>query len=282
MGIDTEAGPVVILTGAARGIGRATADAFARSGYRLVLADRDGVELERAVVSLTNDGAAVESHVGDLADLEFARSIVDATAGEFGQIDVLVNNAAVHDSSTMQTVDPAAWDAILRVNLTSPAFLARWSAEVMCKHERGAIINIASIEGFQPKSLCPAYIAAKAGLRGLTWNLAALYGPQGLRVVCVSPGAIDTELSRDYVTPTGENVSELLRTDTEDRIPLRRWGQPQEIAQAVLWLASDQATYVTGTELVIDGGWTRHLGRYSITDQLLPESANRGKNDSGG
>ena len=171
----------------------------------------------------------------------------------------------------MRTTTPEEWEAVLRVNLTAPAFLARWAAEAMLDAGRGVIVNLGSIEAFQPQALCPAYVAAKAGLLGLTSNLAALYGPRGIRVVSVSPGVVDTALSNDYVDREGENLSREIREETEDRIPLCRWARPEEIARAVLWLSGDEASYISGTDIVIDGGWTRHRGRYSLTDRMLPE-----------
>ncbi len=263
---------VALLTGAAHGIGRATALELAAAGYRLLLTDRDRNALDDVAGRLHARGTAFETTVGDLADLDFARSLVEQAVRCFGGLDLLVNNAAAVDRTSARDIEPEFWDTILRVNLTAPAFLARWAAQHMETAGRGVIINIASIEAFQPKCLAPAYIAAKAGLRGLTWNLASLFGPHGIRVVCVSPGAIDTALSRHYTSADGaESLAEAIRADSEDRIPLRRWGTPQEVAQAIVWLASDQASYLTGTEIVIDGGWTRHLGRYSLTDRMLRE-----------
>lgn len=259
--------PVAIVTGAAGGIGAALARQMVAAGYRLCLVDRDRDTLTRLGTEL-NASDAVELLVGDLAELTFVETIVPRTIERFGQVDVLVNNAAIHDLGTLRDTTPAQWQAVLDVNLTAPTFLAKWAAEVMLGAAGGVVINVSSIEALQPKSLCPAYIASKSAMLGLTYNLANLYGPHNIRVVALCPGAVDTNLSRDYQSADGENLTAELRAETEDRIPLRRWATPEEIAGTILWLASDAASYVTGTEIVVDGGYTRHLSRYSLTDRM--------------
>ena len=263
----TKEHPVAILTGAANGIGAATARRLAVAGYRLGLVDRDVANLERLVSEL-EPSIQLEAILGDLADRDFVESIVPCVHRRFGAVDILVNNAAIHDLGTLRTVTPEVWQSVLDVNLTAPAFLAQGAAKVMAARGSGTIINLSSIEALQPKSICPAYIASKAALLGLTYNLANLYGPDGIRVVALCPGAVDTDLSRDYRSAAGENLTDEIRAETEDRIPLRRWAKPEEIAEAIAWLASDAASYVTGTEIVIDGGYTRHLSRYSLTKRM--------------
>lgn len=262
--------PVVLITGAAGGIGAATARAFAAAGYDLSLSDRAADPLAQIGAELKSS-ASVHTQVGDLANLEFAETLVVETARRFGRLDALVNNAAMHDFHTMRTTTAESWEAILVVNLTAPAFLSKWAAEIMQPAGRGAIVNVSSIEATHTKGLCPAYIAAKAGLEGLTVNLAMLYGPVGIRVVSVAPGAVDTALSQDYADAEGESITADLRAETEDRIPLRRWAKPEEIAAAIVWLAGDSASYVTGTTLVVDGGYTRHISRYSLMHRIKPD-----------
>lgn len=261
---------VAIVTGAAAGIGRATALAFAEAGYRLALVDRDASNLQSVAAKLEKRGTPLVSLAGDLAKMSFVTSVVPRSVEALGRIDVLINNAAIHDGHTMRTATVESWQTILDVNLTAPAFLTQAAAEEMQRRRNGVVLNLSSIEALQPKSLSPAYIASKAALLGLTYNLANLYGPVGIRVVAVCPGAVDTNLSNDYEDDAGRNLSDTIRAETEDRIPLRRWATPDEIAQTLVWLASDGAAYVTGTEIVVDGGYTHHLSRYSLMRQLKP------------
>lgn len=263
--------PVACITGAARGIGRAAAIAFARRGYNLGLIDCVEPDLLAAAEEVGNLGATVATHVGDLADLEFAEQAVRAIGRQFGRIDVLVNNAATHDFATMKSESVEAWDRILRVNLTAPAFLAKWAAESMEQQGRGVIINISSIEAVQPVSISPAYVAAKGALDSLTYSLSNLYGPAGIRVVAIRPGAIDTALSQDYTDAQGRSLTDELRAASTDRTPLGRWGQPEEIAEVIVWLASDQASYITGTTLDVDGGWTRMRMGYGLVKRMLSQ-----------
>src|SRR5262249_12134218 len=155
--------------------------------------------------------------------------------------------AAWRELASMRRISVESWERTLRVCLTAPAFLARWAAEVMEQSGGGVIINISSIRAFQPDGVAAAYVAAKGGLDALTYDLASLYGRSGIRVVAINPGAIDTELSRDYSADSGESLTEDLRRSSEDMIPLGRWGCPEDIARMIALVASDDAAYLTGT-----------------------------------
>ena len=159
----------------------------------------------------------------------------------------------------------------MRVCLTAPAFLARWAAVHMEQARRGVIINISSIQSEQVGGLSPAYTAAKGALDSLTFELAVLYGPQNVRVVGLNLGAIDTEMSNDYETTDGENISAELRRWSEDMIPLRRYGTAVEAAKTIAWLASDDASYITATGIVADGGWVHQHSPYSQKHRQFPE-----------
>ncbi|MEX0611689.1 MAG: SDR family oxidoreductase, partial [Pirellulales bacterium] len=130
-----------------------------------------------------------------------------------------------------------------------------WAAESMHQRRRGVIVNVSSIMSRQAAGTCPAYVACKGAMDSLTYELAALYGPVGIRVVAVSPGAIDTELSNDFVDDAGQNISAKLRSYSEEMIALGRWGTSDEIARLIAFVASDEASYLTGTTVVADGGW---------------------------
>ena len=269
--------PVALVTGASRGIGAATAPEFARRGNDLVLVARtaDGLEATASAVRAAGGEALVIA--GDLSDLAFAETLVGRAVAHFGRLDVLVNNAAWRDLRTMRTIPIESWERTIRVNLTVPAFLSRWAAEQM-ERQRGSasaaggvIVNVSSIQSRRAAGISPAYVAAKGGLDILTAELATVYGPAGIRVVAINPGAIDTEMNADYNDPSGASLSAQTLAHVEDMVPLRRVGRPEEIARAIAWLASPEASYVTGTTIVVDGGWSGQHAPYALKRMMFPD-----------
>ena len=258
--------PVALITGAAGGIGSATALEFARRGYDLALTDVK--PLDDVTPPCETSGASVFTLAGDLGDLAFCEQFVNESAAALGHVDVLVNNAAWRDLTTMREITPDAWDKTLRVCLTAPAFLARWAATHMEKRRRGVIINVSSIMAGLSWGLGPAYVAAKGGIDALTRDLAALYGPSGIRVLSISPGAIDTSLS---VTKADDPTAAKVREWSEQMIPLGRWGQPAEVARAIAMLAGDDASYLSGASVVVDGGWSHQMYPYELKRALRPD-----------
>ena len=244
---------VALITGASRGIGAATARLLASSGYRVALVATSQSDLEAVAETISAAGGHALTIVGDLADLDFAKQAVDQTCAELGRIDVLVNNAAWRELTSMRRISPESWNKTLQVCLTAPAFLARWAAENMERRSRGAIINVSSIMSQQAAGISPAYIASKGGLDALTYELASLYGPVGIRVVSLQLGAVDTDLSRDVERHSDDGVD--VREFSEDMIMLGRWATAEEAARVILFLASEDAAYITGTTLTVDGGW---------------------------
>lgn len=263
----------IIITGAAGGIGAATAERFAREGYALTLADIDEKALHAIGERLTASyGSACLLCPGDLADLAYVRELVDRTLKRWSRVDVLVNNAAWRSLETMRTISEETWDKTLRICLTAPAFLSRWAAAAMEQRSLpGVIVNISSVMAGRAGGSSPAYIACKGGIESLTYELAALYGPRGIRVVAVSPGNIDTGLSKDYTDDAGNNVSDRLREDMNDHTALQRTGRPEEIAAVCWWLASSEASFVTGTILQADGGFLHNFNAYSMKKLNFPE-----------
>jgi 3-oxoacyl-[acyl-carrier protein] reductase len=259
---------VAFITGAARGIGAATARELARRSYDLALLDFDVKSLERVAAEARELGAVAHSWPGDLADLDYAKAAVAQAAQRFGRIDLLVNNAAWRKVETMRQTDLESWDRTLRICLTAPAFLAKWAAEVMEPQRRGVIINISSIRSLAADGTASAYVACKGAIDSLTYELASLYGPRGVRVLAINPGAIDTELSADLAAP---DVLDKVIGSFVDRVPLGRMGKPEEIANLIALLASDEASYVSGTTVVADGGFSRNCTGLALRREMNPE-----------
>jgi NAD(P)-dependent dehydrogenase (short-subunit alcohol dehydrogenase family) len=191
---------------------------------------------------------------------------------KWGRIDVLINNAAWRTIETMRTIELETWEKTLRICLTAPAFLAKWSASVMeAKGIAGVIINISSILAIRASGNCPAYVSAKGAMESLTYELAATYGRNGIRVLSVSPGVISTSMGNDYINEQGENISERMTQSLIDHIPLAKEGMPENIAETVFWLSSESASYITGTNVLIDGGLMHNLTNYIIKNKQFPK-----------
>lgn len=260
--------PTAIITGASRGVGLAVARRFIENGYSLTLVSNEEQELNEASKDLPQDRVLVM--YGDLADTVFAKTVVDRSWEKWRRIDVLVNNAAWRTLETMRRISLETWEKTLRICLTAPAFLAKWSASYMEKQDGGVIINISSIMSERAAGTSPAYIASKGALLSLTYELAALYGPAGIRVVAVSPGNVITRMSGDFTDQKGADISARLIAHMEDATPLQRSASPEEIADAVYWLSGSNASFITGTELIIDGGFTHNFNHYPIKRMQFP------------
>lgn len=263
---------VVIITGAAGGIGSATARKFAENGFHLTLCDIDGAALSLLARSLgqeTQTGCLLLP--GDLSNPDYLKSIIDQTANKWGRIDVLVNNAAWRTIESLRTIGMDTWEKTLKICLTAPAFLTKWAAVEMEKKQNGVIINVTSMMADRPSGAGAAYISAKGALESLIRETAITYGRNGIRVVGVAPGFIDTQLSNDYVDADGKNISEGLINEITDFIPLARGGRTEEVADAIFWLGSDAASYITGTTLLVDGGFKSNFSKYSIKKRQFPD-----------
>lgn len=241
-------GKVVLISGASRGIGEASALAFAEAGADVVVASRNLAELERVAEKIRAKGVRslpVASHVAKIDD---SIRLVERARKEFGRIDVLFNNAGTNPYyGPLTDVPEWAWDTTFNVNLKGPFFLAQQVARVMKEQGGGCIINTASIAGFRPSDL-NIYCLTKAAYIMLTEVMAKEWGQWGIRVNAIAPGVIKTRLSEGLWKEEARGKS------VEDRTPLMRIGEPEDVAGAVLFLASDLARYITGETIVIDGG----------------------------
>ncbi|TIC82669.1 SDR family NAD(P)-dependent oxidoreductase [Nocardioides sp. GY 10127] len=244
-------GKVAIVTGAAMGMGEATARLFAAAGAKVVVADFN-VEKGQAVAADIGESAHfVKVDVSQSAEVE---AMVAETVARFGRLDAAVNNAALTpDDKPVDDFDEAYWDRLMSVDLKGTALCMKYELkQLQAQGEGGSIINISSVSGFRPQPQNIAYVAAKHGVVGMTKVAALENGAANIRVNNVAPGAIDTPMLRAALDQFGHTVEEYAPLLSL----LNRFGQADEIAQASLWLASDASSYVTGTTLHVDAGYT--------------------------
>lgn len=243
-------GRVALITGASRGIGEATARLLAEQGAHVVLASRKQDELDKVAASIVAKGGkatAIAAHQGDSAAL---RNLVDRIAGEIGRLDILVNNAATNPYfGHIVDTDMAMIEKTLQVNIKGYFELSSLAARLMREQGGGAIVNIASINGERPAPFQGIYSITKAAVINMTQAFAKECGPWKIRVNAVLPGLTQTRFASALTS------NEPIRKAFLEQVPLQRMAQPEEIAPAVLFLASDAASYVTGTSLVVDGGY---------------------------
>jgi NAD(P)-dependent dehydrogenase (short-subunit alcohol dehydrogenase family) len=243
----TSSSKVALVTGAARGIGLATARRFLAEGWRVALLDIEGELLSAAVASLKQAESTLALHC-DVSDAAAVAAAIDAVEKRFGRLDALVNNAGVAVFAPLLETSDADWSRILAVNLTGPFLCAKAAAPLMREHGGGAIVNITSISAVRASTLRSAYGTSKAGLAHLTKQLAVELAALGIRVNAVAPGPVDTAMAQAVHTAA-------IRADYHDAIPLNRYGLEEELAEAIFFLASDRASYITGQILAVDGGF---------------------------
>lgn len=241
---------IAVITGAAQGIGRRTAEIFAELGYGLGLADlREPAETLKAA---TAAGVEAIPLVGDISDEATVEKFARAVREKWGRVDVLVNNAGISFIQNAEQIRAEDFRRVLEVNLVAPFLLAKAFGAAMLAQGSGSIVNVASIAGLAGVSDRAAYNASKHGLIGLTRTLAAEWGGRGVRVNAVCPGWVKTEM--DHADQAGGSYSD---ADITQRVPMGRFASPDDIARAIAFLADEkQSGFVNGHALVVDGGWT--------------------------
>ncbi|MFM9938300.1 MAG: SDR family NAD(P)-dependent oxidoreductase [Hyphomicrobiaceae bacterium] len=246
-------GKSALITGGARGIGRATALLFAKEGARLVVSDLSEDGARETVALINKAGGQAISHGGDVTDAKVVQAMVDTAVKAFGRLDCAYNNAGISgyqvNAAGKKTADwpEDGFDRMIQVNLKSVWLCMRAELNQMVKQGGGAIVSTASIAGLAGLPTSSAYVAAKHGVVGLTKTAAIEYAQQNIRINSVCPGYIETEMTKDVMSRRGDQIMAL--------VPTKRMGTAQEIAEMVCWLCSDRASFVTGANYNVDGGF---------------------------
>jgi NAD(P)-dependent dehydrogenase (short-subunit alcohol dehydrogenase family) len=273
-------GKVAIITGAGTGVGRSCLQIFAREGAKVVGAGRTQATLDESLAAVTDAGGEGFVQTADVSNEEDCSALIRAAVDRYGQLDIIVNNASVgYDYATEARPDamnslaetPAAhWETVVAINLNSVFYMSKPAIAAMRKTGGGAIINVSSIGADMGMPAAHAYTAAKAGVNNLTRSMAISYGPENIRTNCVAPGFIDTKMIAGFLEATGSP-----HLDDEARFaiaPLGRLAHPDDIANACLFFASDDAAYCNGAVLVVDGGTTAGWGPdFGVNGAGLPQ-----------
>jgi len=241
--------PVALVTGASSGIGMATAITFAKAGAKVVVAARRIKEGEEVVENIKREGGGASFFQVDVSKADEVKSLIERTVETYGHLDWACNNAGIEGAmASIVDCTEENWNEVININLTGMWLCMKYELIQMLKHGAGSIVNISSVNGFVGASHFAAYAASKHGIIGLTKSAANEYGQFGIRINVVCPGSI--------YTPMLERVDggPVTPESWRNKVPLRRVGNPEEIANAVLWLCSGSASYVTGHSLVVDGG----------------------------
>lgn len=246
---------VVLITGAASGIGRAAAEAFAREGARLALADVDEPRLRETVQSASLASAGALELAGDASAEPAVKQMLEKTASRFGRLDVLLNSAGIDLRAAITETRLEDWDRIMAVNVRAMFLMCKHAIPLLLASGGGAIVNISSASGLAPMAGRPAYNASKGAVIALTKSLAVDCAP-AIRANCVCPGAVRTPLLLESIPEAAGREAKL--AEVAQRYPLGRLAEPEEIARAALFLASSEASYITGAAFPVDGGRTLH------------------------
>jgi NAD(P)-dependent dehydrogenase (short-subunit alcohol dehydrogenase family) len=247
-------GKVALVTGGSRGIGEAAALTLARAGADVAVSSRKLPDLERVakeIEKLGHRALPVAAHVGRIDQIQ---SLVDRVVGELGSVDILVNNAGTNFFSPAIDMEERAWDAVFNLDLKGLFFLSQAAARVMREKGDGRIVNISSVSGYRVQVPTGHYSIAKAGVMMATKVMALEWAQYGIRVNCIAPGAIGTRFYDSIFSLLPDEESQRAKEAARQRIPMKRVGEPGEIADAILFLASDASSYMTGQSFAVDGG----------------------------
>ncbi len=249
-------GKTAIVTGGSEGIGRATAHILCKEGANVGIMARTESNLESVVAEAEGPGELV-AYQGDVSVEEDIKRVVEDFHSRFGRIDILFNNAGILEGGTVVTTTSEVWDRTIDINVKGVFLMSKYVVPIMAENGGGSIINNSSVLGMVGMENCVAYNASKGAVRQITRSMALDHSKQNIRVNSVCPGYIKTKMDVEFMG-NPPDAEEQLDKIAADMIPLVRRAEPEEVGYAVLYLASDDARYVTGSDLVIDGGWTTY------------------------
>ncbi|HTP36770.1 MAG TPA: SDR family oxidoreductase [Methyloceanibacter sp.] len=244
---------IALVTGGGAGIGRAIAETFAREGAKIIIADRDGAAAKEVADAIVKSNGAASAHEVDVTDTAEVKKLMEEIGAAHGRLDVLVNNAGVGERGDFRHLSDEAWERVWSVNLDGTVRCAREAFDLLKASGKASIINLSSIMATKHTRQMAVYSATKGAVSALSRSLAVEYAPYGIRVNTLLPGYVETALIGRYLS--NPMIAKALLTQT----PLRRFGTPQDIANAALFLASDEAAYITGASLNVDGGMATTL-----------------------
>jgi len=247
---------VAIVTGAASGIGAASAELFAAEGAKVALADQDAAGADDVAARIAAKGGTAQVFALDTTDRIKVEAMVARVLAEWGRIDVLMPCAGISPGGTLPSIDEAAWDRVFAINVKGPYLLMHAALPAMIAAKRGNIVLIGSQLAVSSRGRNAAYIATKGAIATLAKTMAVDHAPDGIRINAIMPGVIDTPMPARSLTRFDDPAA--TRSQWEARHPMNRFGRPEEVAKAALFLASDDASFTTGSLLFVDGGWTAH------------------------
>ncbi|WP_294286987.1 3-oxoacyl-[acyl-carrier-protein] reductase [uncultured Chryseobacterium sp.] len=239
-------GKVALITGATRGIGKGIAEMYAQQGAKVAFTYAGSVDKARELEAALSSVTQIKGYQSDASDFEAAQTLVDEVIAEFGKIDILINNAGITKDNLLLRMSKEDWDKVINVNLDSVFNLTKAVIKPMMKAKAGSIINMTSVVGISGNAGQANYAASKAGVIGFTKSVALELGSRNIRCNAVAPGFIQTEMT--------DTLDEKTKEKWNESIPLKKLGQPQDIANACVFLGSEMASYITGQTLNVDGG----------------------------
>lgn len=248
-------GKVAVVTGAASGMGRATAEVFAKQGAKVIVADINLADAERVAVGILKNGGEATAVKADVADAKDVATMIALAVSEYGTLDVLVNNAGIMDNfEPAGDIEDAKWDRVFSVNTNGVMHGTREALKIFREKKKGSIINISSIGGLYGARAGAAYTSSKHAVIGFTKNTGYMYANEGIRCNVIAPGAVETNIGSSMTA-----INDFGMVRTQPGMALNpRMGQPEEIANVALFLASDEASFVNGAVIVVDGGWSAY------------------------